>query len=220
MSISSLIGSRLLSGIAALALSGSLVGTALASEPDHPIREIRHEVRDQSKVQREEIKQLRAEFAAEYAKPQPDAKKLEQLQADIEAKRAEISDLRFAALMQMHDQLDAEQRAKLAEKLGHEGKRGGEGKGKGNMKGKPEGKGKPDMAERGKAMADGKGKSDMAGKGKPEGKGKPDMAERGKAMADGKGKPDMAERGKAMADGKGKSDMAERGKGKGSRAPL
>ena len=69
MTISTLIGSRLLSGIAAFALTGSLVGgTAIAAQPDSPVREIRHEVRDQSKAQRDEIKQLRAEFAAEYAK--------------------------------------------------------------------------------------------------------------------------------------------------------
>src|SRR5690606_21348435 len=86
MTISSLIGSRLLSGIAAFALTGSLVGgTAMAAQPDNPIREIRHEVRDQIETQRDEIKQLRAEFAAEYAKQSPDTAKLEQLQAAIDA---------------------------------------------------------------------------------------------------------------------------------------
>jgi TolA-binding protein len=191
MSISSLIGSHLLSGIAAFALTGSLVGaTAMAAGPSNPIAEIRHEVRDQSKVHRDEIKQLRAELAAEYAKDRPDAEKLEQLRAAIEAKRSEISELRFAALMQMHDQLDAEQRARMAEKMAHEGKR----RGHADERGEGDGKGKPDVAER--------------GKGKSDDKGKPDMAERGKGKSDGKGKPDVAERGKGKSDGKGKSVRA------------
>ena len=173
MSISTLIGSRLLSGIAAFAISGSLLGgTAIASQPDSPVREIRHEVRDQSKAQRDEIKQLRAEFAAEYAKERPDTAKLERLHASIEAKRDEINALRFAALMQMHDELDAEQRARMAEKLAGEGK----GKGKGHAKhGDDVGAadGTAEQPERGPETAD-KGERDKAKKGKR------DKAEKGK----------------------------------------
>jgi hypothetical protein len=177
MTISSLIGSRLLSGIAAFALTGSLMGgTAIASQPDSPIRELRHDVRDQSKAQREEIKQLRAEFAAEYAKERPDSENLERLHAAIEAKRAEIDAMRFAALMQMHDLLDAEQRERMAERIAHEGKGHAEhAKGKG--KGKGEGKGEGKKAERG-----------------DESKGKAETAERGqgKAKAKAKDKPEPA----------------------------
>ncbi|MFO7561168.1 MAG: hypothetical protein R6X02_00890 [Enhygromyxa sp.] len=190
MSISSLIGSRLVLGLSAFALSGSLVGsTAMAAKSNHPVQEIRHEVRDQSKAQREEIKQLRAEFAAEFAKDQPDADKLEQLQAAMDAKRAEISDLRFAALMKMHDELDAEQRARMAEKLAGKADKGERGKAKANKA--ERGKAKANKGERGKAKADGKGKPDVASKATA------DKGERGKAKADGKGKPDMASKAKA-----------------------
>ncbi|HVI01805.1 MAG TPA: periplasmic heavy metal sensor [Enhygromyxa sp.] len=177
MTISTLLGSRLLSGIAAFALTGSLVGgTAIAANPDSSIRELRHEVRDQSKAQREEIKQLRDEFAAEYAKERPDSEKLERLHAEIEAKRAEIQAMRFASLMQMHDQLDAEQRARMAERIagGHgKGPDEHDGKGKGHGKDKAKGKAKAERSDEAKddAAERGKGKRETAERGKGKGKG-------------------------------------------------
>jgi hypothetical protein len=171
MSISSLIGTRLLSGIAAFALTGSLVGaTAMAAQPDSPVRELRHDVRDQSKAQREDIKQLRAEFAAEYVKERPDTDKLERLQAEIDAKRSEISAMKFAALMQMHDALDAEQREKLAERMAKQGK--GKHHGKKGDKGDKAKAERGDKAERETAAKDKKGK-------KGKGKGKGDKANKG-----------------------------------------
>jgi Spy/CpxP family protein refolding chaperone len=200
MTISSLIGSRLLSGIAAFALTGSLVGgTAVAAEPDNSIREIRHDVRDQSKAQREEIKQLRAEFAAEYAKERPDAEKLEALNAAIETKRAEIRAMRFSALMKMHDELDAAQRERMAERMTHEGKhRGHDGEhGKAKAKGKGKDKANDDVeadrddetAERGKGKGKDKDKPEDHGKGKDKGK---DNDAKGKAKGKSKDKPEPA----------------------------
>ncbi len=159
MTISNLIGSRLLTGIATFALSGSLLGgTAMAAQQNSPVREIRHEVRDQSKAQREEIKQLRDEFAAEYAKQRPDTAKLARLQGAIEAKRSEIAAMRFDALMKMHDELDAEQRRKMAgrhDERGERGSDGAKGKGKGkhakgkHAKGHDAGHDRPDNDKRG-----------------------------------------------------------------------
>ena len=55
----SLIGSRLVSGLGALAIAGSVAGgTVAASANDNPVREIRHELRDSTKAEREAIKQL------------------------------------------------------------------------------------------------------------------------------------------------------------------
>lgn len=183
MSISTLIGTRILSGIGALALTGSIVGgTAMASAPakDNPVRELHHELRDASKAERDEIKTLRKQLAEEYAKDSPDVAKMQQLHDAIEAKQDALRDMRCTALMQMHDELDAAQRARVAEHLaGHEGK------------GKHE------------ARADGKGKD---GKGKPD-KGKPDKAER---KDDGKGK-DKAER-KGGKDKKANAEARERGR--------
>ena len=180
MTISTLLGSRLLSGIAAFALTGSLVGgTAIAANPDSSIRELRHEVRDQSKAQREEIKQLRDEFAAEYAKERPDSEKLERLHAEIEAKRAEIQAMRFASLMQMHDQLDAEQRARMAERIA-----GGHGKGPDEHEGKGKGHGKDKAKGKAKAERSDEAKDDAAERGK----GKRETAERGKGKGNDKAK--------------------------------
>lgn len=174
MTISTLLGSRLLSGIAAFALTGSLVGgTAVAANPDSSIRELRHEVRDQSKAQREAIQDLREEFAAEYAKERPDSEKLERLHAEMEAKRAEIQAMRFEALMQMHDQLDAEQRERMAERIAG-------GKGHGNDKDKHDGKGKGHGKD--KAKAKGKAKAERGDEAKD------DVAARGKGKRDAKAK--------------------------------
>lgn len=211
MSISTLIGSRLLSGIAAFALTGSLVGaTAVAAQPDNPVRELRHDLRDQSKAQRDEVKQLRREFAAEYAKEQPDTQKLERLQAEIEAKRAEISELRFAALMQMHDELDAKQRQKIAERMAHEGKghhKRGEGerdgaKGKGKAKAKAKAKAK-------KADERERPERESAAKPKHEGKGK---------QADERDRPEREAKAKTKA--KAKADKRKSEQDRGERAPV
>jgi hypothetical protein len=171
MSISTLFGTRLLSGLGALALTGTLAGgTALAGAPakQHEVRDLHHEVRDSTKAEREEIKALRKQLAAEYAKENPDETELRRLHEEIEAKREHIGDVRFEALLSMHDKLDAAQRERLAERIA--------GKDKAHGKGKPDGK---DKAERGKGKPDGKGKDKAErGKGKPDGKGKPESDRR------------------------------------------
>jgi hypothetical protein len=108
--------------------------------------------------------------AAEYAKDSPDATELRRLHEEIEAKRSNISDMRFETLLSMHDYLDAKQRERLAERIAGKDKHDGKDKDKKAERGegKPDGKGK-DKAERGK----GKDKAEAErGKGKPDGKDK------------------------------------------------
>ena len=160
MSISTLFGTRLLTGIGALALTGTLAGgTAIAGAPaKHEVRDLHHELRDDTKAEREEISALRKQLAAEYAKENPDENELRRLHEAIEAKRDAISDMRFEALLKMHDQLDAQQRERVAERIAGKGKPGGKDKHEVDKAEKPDkrdGKAKDkDKAERGK----GKGK--------------------------------------------------------------
>jgi Spy/CpxP family protein refolding chaperone len=169
MTISTFLGTRILSGLGALAIAGSVAGgTAMAGNPERgehegraegrEVAEFRHDLKERIAPEREAISELRRQLADEYAKANPDAAELRGLHDAIEAHRDAISDMKFEALMSMHDELDAEQRAKVAEHLAH-GKHGGKGEGK---KGKGEGK-------------KGEGKK---GKGKPESKGKPEKPEK------------------------------------------
>jgi hypothetical protein len=156
MSISTLFGTRLLTGIGALALTGTLAGgTAIAGAPaKHEVRDLHHELRDDTKAEREQISALRKQLAAEYAKENPDANELRRLHEAIEAKRDAISDMRFETLLKMHDQLDAQQRERIAERIAGKGKPDGKDKDKAD---KRDGKDK-DKAERGKGKDKGKGK--------------------------------------------------------------
>jgi Spy/CpxP family protein refolding chaperone len=158
MSISTLIGTRLLTGIGALALVGSLAGgTAVAAKggADKPGNALRHELRDQTKTQRDEIKDLRKQLASEYAKDQPDVAKMKQLHARIEAQRDAIEALRFGAFLDMHDQLDADQRERIAARIGGKGKHG-EGKANKGERNKGKRDAKADKGERNKGKREAK----------------------------------------------------------------
>ena len=175
MSIATLFGTRIATSLGALAIAGSLAGgTAVAANSgaearteakDNPVRDIRHELRDATKAEREEIKDIRRQLADEYAKDAPDAERMEALHDAIEAKKAALADKRFEALMDMHDELDAKQREKVAERL---------------AKGKPH-KGKKDKANKGKAK--GKDKAAKAERGERKGKDKAERGERGRKEA-------------------------------------
>jgi Spy/CpxP family protein refolding chaperone len=170
MSISTLFGTRLLTGLGALALTGTLAGgTAIAGETGkHEVRDLHHELRDDTKAEREEISALRKQLAAEYAKETPDTSELRRLHDAIEAKRDAISDMRFETMLTMHEYLDAKQRERVAERIAgkdkaeHEDKAERKDERKADGKGKPEGKGKgkgKDKAERGKGKDKDKDKS-------------------------------------------------------------
>ncbi|KIG12319.1 hypothetical protein DB30_01587 [Enhygromyxa salina] len=173
MSISSLIGTRLLTGIGALALVGGLAGgTAIAAkgDADKPGKALRHELRDQTKAERDAIEDLRKQLAAEYAKARPNVTKMKQLHERIETKRDAIEDQRFAAFLKMHGELDAAERERVAARMAGKGKRG-----KGKHGKHAAGEGKPGKDKR---VA-------KAGKDKREAKaGKRDHGDKREAKAD------------------------------------
>jgi chromosome segregation ATPase len=172
MSITTLFGTRLLSGLGALAIAGSVAGgTALAGEPNeaagkgkgkgNEVSEARHELKDRIEPEREAIAELRRQLADEYAKADPDEAELQRLHDAIQAHRDAISDMRHAALVDMHDELDAEKRAKVAERIA--GKDEGKGEGKAKDKAKSAKKDKKDKDEsEGKAKGKGKGKAEKS----------------------------------------------------------
>lgn len=162
MSITTLFGTRLLSGLGALAIAGSVAGgTAFAGEPGEgkgkgkgqEVADARHDLKDRIEPEREAIAELRRQLADEYAKADPDEAKLQRLHDAIQVHRDTISDMRHATLMDMHDELDAEQRAKVAERIAgkHEGKGKGAGKDKGEAKDKAKSAGKDKDKAKGKA---------------------------------------------------------------------
>jgi hypothetical protein len=169
MSITTLFGTRLLSGLGALAIAGSVAGgTALAGNPDRSedakgkgrgreVAELRHDLKDRIEPERQAIAELRRQLADEYAKADPDEAELQRLHDAIQAHRDAIGDMKHEALVQMHDDLDAAQRAKVAERIA--------GKGEHEDKGKSKAKAKAnDKREAGKAK--GKDKSKEKGKSK------------------------------------------------------
>lgn len=165
MSIASLIGTRLATGLGALAIAGSVAGGAAATEyaapergdrtekradrEDGPLKEFRQDLREQTKADREAVEEMRRELAQEYAKDSPDTAKMERLFAAIEAREDAISETRFDAWVRVHAELTPEQRAKAAQRMA----KGKGGKGK-HGKGKPgEGKGKPGKGGKGKGKS-------------------------------------------------------------------
>ncbi|WP_157595433.1 Spy/CpxP family protein refolding chaperone [Plesiocystis pacifica] len=162
MSIASLIGTRLATGLGALAIAGSVAGGAAATayaapergdrtetradREDGPLKAFRQDLREQTKADREAVEEMRRELAQEYAKDSPDTAKMERLFAAIEAREDAISETRFDAWVRVHAELTPEQRAKAAQRMA----KGKGGKGK-HGKAKP-GKGKP-----GKGKGKGKG---------------------------------------------------------------
>ena len=144
MSIISSHGTRLVTGIGALAIAGSVAagsGAAAAPKGDdhHAVRELRHELRDQSKPEREAIVALRKSMAEEYAKDEPDYERMRALQAEIDGHEARIATMRQEAFVAMHDTLTPEQRRRVADNMAA----GPKGDKKGKRGEKPE-KGKKD----------------------------------------------------------------------------
>lgn len=101
------------------------------------IREVMKELRADAKGDREAIKRLHGQMAAEFAKDQPDEAALRAAQAQAAVHEKELRDRGFDALMEVHALLDAEQRASLAKAMKHRGLRGLMGPGRrGKHKGK------------------------------------------------------------------------------------
>ena len=153
MSIVSLIGTRIATSLGALALAGSVAGGAAVAAKDNPIRELRHELRDQTKDERAEIEELRKQLAQEYAKGEPDPMVLQRLHDAIQANEDEIEDMRMAAFVEMHQYLDERQRQKAAKRMAQGKKAKKAKKAKQAKKAKKARQGRrPDKAEKGKAQ--------------------------------------------------------------------
>lgn len=69
------------------------------------------------------LRGLRDQQRAEWQKAQPDARALDRLDAQIDAQRDTISDLRRAAKLKVHALLTPEQRAKIGQHRGGKGPR-------------------------------------------------------------------------------------------------
>jgi hypothetical protein len=179
MSITTLFGTRLLSGLGALAIAGSLAGgTAIAGNPSRSdeakgkgkgreVAELRHDLKDQVGPERDAIADLRRALADEYAKADPNEAELQRLHDAIQVHRDTISDMKHAALVEMHDELTPEQRADVAERIA-KGKGHGKAKGKDKAKGKGKSEAKRDGKSDGKAKAEDKAKSKGKAKAKAE----------------------------------------------------
>lgn len=183
MMITSLFGTRLLTGIGALAIAGTLVGGATVAEAsrdkadradkvekrDGAHKAFRDEVRDATQADRDAIQKLRKQLATLYASDNPDTAEMKRLHAQIQSHKANIAQTRFDALLDAHGEMTPEQREKVARHMAKEGKKGKKGKkDKKAKKGKKDKQAKqakqdkddrrPEQARRGKA----KGKDRVA----------------------------------------------------------
>ncbi|MCH9684587.1 MAG: Spy/CpxP family protein refolding chaperone [Deltaproteobacteria bacterium] len=102
------------------------------------VREVMQEMRADGKADREAIKRLHGQMAAEFAKDAPDEAAMRSIQAEVARHKGELHERGFDAMMEIHGLLDAEQRAKMAEAMErhgpkgmmHGGRHGRRGKGK------------------------------------------------------------------------------------------
>lgn len=102
------------------------------------LRAVMSELRADSKGDREAIKRLRKQLAAEFAKAQPDEAAMRSIQATIATHQQQMRDRGLDAMLEVHALLDAEQRATLAKAMERRGMRGMMRGGKGHRKGKGE----------------------------------------------------------------------------------
>lgn len=154
MTTKSTLSRRLLLPLGAMALTLGLSSTALAGPPEGrggklgkvcqkiecsddqktELKQIHKEMRTDAKSDREAIRELHKQMAAEWVKSAPNEKVLDRIQAKIAVHEANIADRRMDMMLELHAVLSPEQRkafAKLmAERHGKKGKRGKKGKNK------------------------------------------------------------------------------------------
>lgn len=107
------------------------------------LKQIRDGVKDKIKVEREAIRGLKQQIAAEYRKDKLDSARLRDLYGQLDARKGTIEGYRRAMRAQVHAVLTPEQRAAVADKLERRAERGhGKGKGHGKGRGKGHGKGR------------------------------------------------------------------------------
>ncbi len=117
------------------------------------LRAVMSELRADTKGDRQAIKRLHKQLAAEFAKDKPDEAAMRSIQAQIATHHGEMQARGLDAMMEVHELLDAEQRAKLAPMIEHRG-----------LRGMMRGKGKRGDGKRGDGKrGDGKRKRQAAG---------------------------------------------------------
>lgn len=99
------------------------------------LRAVLTELRADAKGDREAIRRLRKQLAAEFALDRPDEAAMRATQQKIAVHEQEVRERIFDAMMEVHALLDADQRAQLVKVIEHRGLRavmghGGKGKGK------------------------------------------------------------------------------------------
>ena len=104
------------------------------------LKQIRDAAKDKIKPEREAIRALKQEIAAEYRKDRLDNTRLRDLYGRLDAREATIDGYRRAMRAQVHAVLTPEQRVAVAERMERRGERG-HGKGKGHGKGHGKGRG-------------------------------------------------------------------------------
>ena len=105
------------------------------------LAQIREGMKDKIKPEREAIRGLKQQIAAEYRKDKLDSTRLRDLYAQLDARKGTIEGYRRAMRAQVHAVLTPDQRAAAAERMERRAERG-HGKGKGHGKhGKGRGKG-------------------------------------------------------------------------------
>ncbi|MEM7153525.1 MAG: Spy/CpxP family protein refolding chaperone [Myxococcota bacterium] len=87
------------------------------------VKQIKKELRADSKADREAIKRLHQQMAAEFAKDSPDEAAMRRIAAQVQTHEQELRERGFDAMMEIHALLDAEQRATMAKVMEHRGPR-------------------------------------------------------------------------------------------------
>ncbi len=123
---------------------GMCAKLSCTDQQEQELRAIKAEVRSDSKGDREAIKRLHGQLAAEFAKDTPDEDAMRQVQQQIESHQRDLHDRGFDAMMEVHALLDSDQRAKLAKVMERRGMRGlmGGRKGRHHHRGGDKGKDK------------------------------------------------------------------------------
>jgi Spy/CpxP family protein refolding chaperone len=86
------------------------------------LRDVMREAHTDLESEREAMRELGAQLAEEYAKKNPNEKKMQQLYRKMDAHRANVRDRMHEAFMEIHPRLRPEQRQKLAELMARRGR--------------------------------------------------------------------------------------------------
>ena len=136
-----IVGGYLAAGLVAAFCVAVTAGSAAAEEPAakphradicaklrcsadqaDPVRSVFKQMHTDLNADHQALRQLRRQWAAEYAKPELDEKELERIRGQIQRTMAAIRERQHDALMELHPLLTAEQRKQVVRFLGRKGK--------------------------------------------------------------------------------------------------